>query len=78
MKKTATRRVATSLKPKKGITYVCSKSFTDTCGDRARKGQKFHLDATLSDMYLMGHAAGWGMPKTINKQKFTNHFVQIG
>lgn len=61
--------------PKEGVVYECYNSFTDTWGDRARKGQKFVLENTDNDEVVMARASGRGVNIVISKDRFAAHFA---
>ena len=68
----------TKIKPQVGVVYECYKGFTDSHGDRCRKGQKFIFKGGSAyendNYYYMDKASGRGAQIEIRKDKFASHF----
>jgi hypothetical protein len=70
--------MSTKIKPQVGVVYECYKGFTDSHGDRCRKGQKYIFKGSEAyendDYYYMDKASGRGAQIEIAKDKFASHF----
>ena len=63
-------------KTKEPTIFVCHKSFTDRTGDRCRKGQRFEVYDQDNLECIMAKKSGKGMDIIIDKDKFSEHFVE--
>jgi hypothetical protein len=65
------------IKPQYGVTYECYIGCMDNNGARVRKGQRYYLYTEFGTFYAMQLIKGNGYTKSIDKDKFTSHFIPL-
>ena len=69
--------MAKTIKPQRGVTYECYIGYTDRMGGRVRKGQRYFYMSEFRDFYMIMSPNMTGHCKTIDKDKFTSHFIPL-
>ena len=66
------------IKPQRGITYECYIGYTDSHGNRVRRGAKYwFLDDNFRDYFYMMSISNKGYSVVVSKDKFTSHFIPL-
>lgn len=65
------------IKAQRGVTYECYRGFTDTVGNRVRRGQRCVVLSDLRDYYYMISPSGTGYGKMVPKDEFASRFIPL-